>query len=99
MPQQKTSDELKETGVIGLGVGLIILAVETAGQDPFVGALGVLVGLMMIFFGVRYRNLSTDLKPDEVMDGIEVAEREFSESVEDIFDGGAEETDSTEKGG
>lgn len=71
MPQQNRKQKAAETGIIGLGIALISIGLESLNTNLELGVGVLVVGLVLVYVGVTYRNISTGLKPDEVVDAID----------------------------
>lgn len=83
MSQQKTRHEAGEVGLIGLGVFLLQQGATQITADTFGGAALLLAGLVSLGVGVRVRNITVGLAPDEVARYIEEQADRLEDSLSD----------------
>lgn len=86
MPQEKTKDEVKETGIVGIGIALLAASVNVIETEPYVGMTGVVVGFALLFLGIRFRNVRAGVTGEELMAAIRQT-REISDEVVDELTG------------
>lgn len=68
-PGRKTA--AAETGLVGVGIAVLVEGVRATASDPAGGAIMVAVGLLLLGVGVYYRNLQVSVDDEEVVAAVE----------------------------